>query len=88
MRIRLFPLLVTAGLFFAAGYAAASLLRRDPRPRRDVRPREVTYRGNERNLVFHGQGCRYFKSSATTKGFFDRTEAVRSGYQPCKVCKP
>jgi hypothetical protein len=90
MRMRLFPLLVTAGLFFAAGYAAASLSHRDARPGRDPRPkpREVAYRGNERNLVFHGQGCRYFKSSTTTKGFFDRADAVRSGYQPCKVCKP
>ncbi len=82
MKTRLFPWLATAGLFFAAGYAAASLLRRD------ARPRAHAYRGNERNLVFHGLDCRFFKSSATTKGFFDRDEAVRSGYQPCKVCKP
>jgi methylphosphotriester-DNA--protein-cysteine methyltransferase len=88
MRIRLFPLLVTAGLFFVAGYAAASLPRREARPRRDARPKEIAYRGNERNLVFHGRGCRYFKSSATAKGFSDRAEAVRSGYQPCKLCKP
>jgi hypothetical protein len=88
MKMRLFPWLVTAGLFFAAGYAVASLSRRDTPPRRDPRPREMAYRGNERNLVFHGQGCRYFKSSANTKRFSDRAEAVRSGYQPCKVCKP
>ncbi len=88
MRIRVFPLLVTAGLFFAAGYAAASLLRREAQPRRAARPRELAYRGNERNLVFHRKGCRYFKSGETTKSFSDRAEAVRSGYQPCKVCKP
>lgn len=34
---------------------------------------------------YHAQGCRYLKHS---KRKMDRANAVNSGYDPCKVCRP
>lgn len=48
----------------------------------------AVYHGNTSSRIFHKQSCRYFGCSKCTAVFNSREDAVKSGYRPCKVCKP
>ena len=55
----------------------------------DVAPAQApVYHGNVQSHIYHRQSCRYFDCKACTAVFKSREEAEKSGYRPCKVCKP
>jgi hypothetical protein len=40
---------------------------------------------SEKGEKYHLKSCRYVKSNFYS---IDRDEAIKQGYEPCKVCKP
>ncbi len=44
--------------------------------------------GNVKSRVFHTQTCKYYNCSNCTENFKSRTDAINSGYRPCKICDP
>lgn len=46
------------------------------------------YHGNVRSRIFHQSSCRYFNCGNCTATFGKRDDAIKSGYKPCKICKP
>ena len=46
------------------------------------------YSGNRKTHVFHRSSCRYYACKNCTVVFASRTNALKAGYKPCKVCKP
>lgn len=48
----------------------------------------ILYKGNIRSSIFHHPNCRYYDCRACMVIFKSRAEAINSGYQPCKLCKP
>jgi len=49
---------------------------------------QAIYHGNVQSHIYHRQSCRFFDCKACTAAFKTKEEAERSGYRPCKVCKP
>jgi methylphosphotriester-DNA--protein-cysteine methyltransferase len=49
---------------------------------------QAVYHGNVKTHIYHRQSCRFFDCKACTAVFKSREEAEKSGYRPCKVCKP
>lgn len=56
----------------------------------DMLPYSNSYVGNANSGIFHYSDCRYvYRMAARNKVYFDsRSEAINSGYRPCKVCSP
>lgn len=54
------------------------------------RSEEVKYIGNARSKVFHRPDCEWAQKTALHNRveFSSREEAIKSGYRPCKVCRP
>ena len=46
------------------------------------------YHGNIKSKKFHKNTCQYFNCKNCTKVFKTRDEAMKAGYEPCKICKP
>ncbi|MDO9567244.1 MAG: thermonuclease family protein [Candidatus Desulfaltia sp.] len=46
------------------------------------------YHGNMKSKVLHAPGCRYYDCKNCTAVFNNREEAIRLGYNPCKLCQP
>ena len=63
-----------------------------PQPKQAVTPVQpaVYYIGNARSKKFHRQDCAFAQqiSPSNRVQFRSRDEAIRQGYQPCKVCNP
>lgn len=63
-----------------------------PQPKQTVMPVQpmVTYIGNARTKKFHRPDCVWAQqiSPSNRVQFRSRDEAIRQGYQPCKVCNP
>jgi hypothetical protein len=53
-------------------------------------PKEVIYIGNRQTLKFHLPDCEWAKKiSPKNRVYFkSKSEALKRGYQPCKVCRP
>jgi hypothetical protein len=49
---------------------------------------KVVYHGNIRTEKFHKPTCKYFDWKNCTEIFHTRTDAIESGYVPCKICNP
>jgi len=61
-----------------------TLFQADPTP---AQPQAI-YHGNVQSHIYHREGCRYFDCKACTAAFKTKIEAEKSGYRPCKVCRP
>jgi hypothetical protein len=70
----LLHLAILAGALIAPGNAPAQ--------------QQAVYHGNVQSHIYHRQSCRFFDCKACTAVFKSREEAEKSGYRPCKVCKP
>lgn len=46
------------------------------------------YIGNKRSKKFHRPTCRHLPDEKNRIMFKSRDEAIKEGYEPCKVCKP
>ncbi len=46
------------------------------------------YHGNVKSHIFHRPECRYYNCKNCVAEFNSREEAIKSGYRPCKICKP
>ena len=44
--------------------------------------------GNTKSLVFHKTNCKSFNAITCTSLFTSHSEALNSGYKPCKMCNP
>ncbi len=53
-------------------------------------PSPSGYIGNARSLKFHRPDCEWAQKTAPQNRvvFKSRDEAIKQGYQPCKVCQP
>jgi micrococcal nuclease len=49
---------------------------------------DIVYHGNVKSKKFHRPSCRYYNCKNCTAIFHSREEAIRSGYEPCGLCKP
>jgi len=70
----LLPLVILAGALIVPNNAPAQ--------------QQGVYHGNAQSHIYHRQSCRFFDCKACTVVFKSREEAEKSGYRPCKVCKP
>lgn len=46
------------------------------------------YRGNTSSQIFHCPDCRYFDCNNCTAVFQTRAAAMKTGYRPCRICRP
>lgn len=61
----------------------------EPEPAPPPGPRlPVRYIGNSNSKKFHRLDCRFLPAPANQVPFPSRDDALRQGFQPCKVCKP
>jgi methylphosphotriester-DNA--protein-cysteine methyltransferase len=70
----LLPLVILAGALIVPDKAPAQ--------------QQGVYHGNVQSHIYHRQSCRFFDCKACTAVFKSREEAEKSGYRPCRVCKP
>jgi hypothetical protein len=61
-----------------------------PRSQKEIAEDLTLYPANSRSKIFHREDCMYVEkiSEENYKSFFDRDDAVKEGYRPCKKCKP
>lgn len=59
---------------------------RPPETARNTGP--VAYIGNQSSKKFHRSGCHFGPGPKNTVPLRSREDAIRQGYEPCKVCKP
>jgi micrococcal nuclease len=50
--------------------------------------KDTAYHGNVSSKVFHCTGCKYYNCKNCTKVFYNRKDAINSGFRPCKICNP
>jgi hypothetical protein len=86
-QIRLIALAVPLALVFSIAAWAPSAWSQD---NKKTEPAQVAkpYHGNVKTKKFHRHGCRYYSCRSCLANFKNREEAIKSGYYPCKVCKP
>lgn len=48
----------------------------------------TVYHGNTQSRIFHTPVCRYYDCKKCTAVLPSREAALKSGFRPCKVCKP
>lgn len=47
-----------------------------------------SYHGNRKSKVFHNQSCGYYNCKNCAVVFNDKSQAITSGFWPCKICEP
>jgi hypothetical protein len=47
----------------------------------------VAYYGNNATHKFHAPSCRDYDCSHCTAVFGGRDQAIKAGFEPCKICK-
>lgn len=48
----------------------------------------IEYHGNVQSYKFHRPGCRWYNCGNCTAVFHSRSEAIKAGFVPCKICDP
>ena len=46
------------------------------------------YHGNVSSRIFHRTGCKYYNCLNCIINFYNREDAIKSGFKPCRVCNP